>query len=292
MFGPNTHLTTRVDVRESHRDQSTKALIRNLRQEFRQQFQLFDYELIFLLGGGSLGVESLIYSSRLPVTVNGVDGAFTTRWKNLASIYNAKKSSENSSSSLGFYCQLETSLSAQQFFDGGAIDAVSSFPYLAIPPNTPAFVTSSNKLLGSMVGLSIIGIARSSIGDLILDEDESYLSIAKYLRYISDDQTPSTTSVHNLHHLLSTIQTFDLTELRRRIELISDLIVSTVGKAAVIGDTKGPVITILKEFVPQALIDKWELYQKPTAGGVVQIFTYSCPVSAYEDFCADYVAAT
>lgn len=288
MFGPNSHLRAEIEVRESHRDESAKRLIGRLRESLVQKFELDGFELIFLLGGGSLGVEALLYSSRLPVKVLGAEGAFTSRWQNIAKIHNATKIENEHAESLGLYCQIETSISEHQYFSQAAVDAVSSFPYLPIPAGAPAFVTSSNKLLGSMVGLSIVGISHQIQESLILPETDSYLSLARYFRYMKENQTPSTTSIHNIRHLLEVIEGYDVQRMRQRVDYVSNILVKTIGAHNVIGANHGPVITVKEVSVPRAMADQWQLYRKPTRGGVIQFFTYSCAVEDYERFCQDY----
>ena len=288
MFGPNTHLKTDIFVSESHRDFSSKQLIRTLRNTFTEKFDLQNYDIIFLLGGGSLGVESLIYSSKLPVNIVGVEGDFTERWRVLASIYNPlKKLSASQTKQQVLYSQLETSVSTFQLFSEGCVDAVSSFPYVNIPSNAAAFVTSSNKVIGSFVGLTIVGIRKDLRLDFLNKEDASYLSLAKYFRYMDADQTPSTTSIHNMRHLLDTIQKTDYEKVNQRINDLSDLITQTVGVEHIIGATRSPVINVRAYRIPTHLAEKWSLYLKPRNGGIYQIFTYSCAFGDYEAFCKE-----
>lgn len=288
MFGPNTHLKTEIIVSESHRDFSSKQVIRALRNTFTEKFDLQNYDIIFLLGGGSLGVESLIYSSKLPMNIVGVEGDFTERWRNLASIYNPlKKLPESQTKQQLLYSQLETSVSSFQLFSEGCVDAVSSFPYVNIPSNAAAFVTCANKAIGSFVGLTIVGIRKDLRLDFLNEEDASYLSLAKYFRYMEADQTPSTTSIHNMRHLLDTIQKTDYVKVNQRINDVSDLITQTVGLEHIIGATRSPVIIVRASRIPTHLAEKWSLYSKPRNDGIYQIFTYSCEYRDYDVFCKE-----
>jgi len=284
MFGPNTHLSAHVLIKGSHRDKLAEAQIQRLRELFHQKFHLEDYELAFLLGGGSLGVEALIHSSKGPVEVLGTEGTFTRRWKDLASQYNKEK---KGAPELRLYCQLETSISKFQQFDGGSVDAVSSFPYVSVPTDAPAFVVSSNKQLGSMVGLTIVGVKRELRDELLRDDDQSYLSLRRHLRSLERNQSPSTLPTHNVDDLILRLERLDLEELRDRIDRISGLIVERLGSDNLIGCTSGPVLTIKKSAVPRSVAEKWELYEKPLFGGVYQIFTYSCAPEHYSEFLAE-----
>lgn len=289
MFGPNTHLNAEVSVRESHRDTSSKMLIRAFRDTFKEKFALQDFDIVFLVGGGSLGVESLVYSSRNPVRVVGVDGDFTSRWQNLGTIHNRSKSQPASDLEQQLlYCQLETSVSAFQHFGEGFVDAVASFPYAGIPDDTRAFVTSSNKILGSFVGLTIVGVRKKLRSNLLNEADASYLSLARYFKYMESDQTPSTTSIHNVRHLLNVIQETDYAKVCRQIDDVSDLLSETIGAEYIIGATRSPVLTIQSHRIPKIIAEKWDLYQKTRNGGVYQLFTYSCKPSEYERFCEEF----
>jgi aspartate aminotransferase-like enzyme len=286
MFGPNTHLDAEIFVRESHRDNSSKTLIRDFRETFTRKFALQDFDIVFLVGGGSVGVESLIYSSMNPIHVVGVDGDFTSRWQDLGAIHNRSKwQSESVLNHQLLYCQLETSTSAFQHFAEGFVDAVASFPYVEIPDDARAFVTSSNKILGSFVGLTVVGVRKDLRSTLLIEADASYLSLARYFKYMEFDQTPSTTSIHNVRHLLTVITETDYTEVRERINIVSDLLSETIGAEYIVGASRGPVLTIRAQRIPLDIARKWNLYQKPRHGGVYQLFTYSCQLSDYEQFC-------
>ena len=57
-----------------------------------------------------------------------------------------------------FFYQLETSNSRTFYKEDCIVDAISSFPYYSIPSGTKVFITSSNKILGSIPGIAIVGI--------------------------------------------------------------------------------------------------------------------------------------
>jgi len=291
MFGPNTHLNASVRVSESHRDLSFRTKLSTLRDEFVNKFNLHEFEIAFMLGGGSLGIESMIYSLRSPVRVLGVEGAFTQRWRALAAEYERRLSPLDVERAPEFlYCQLETSVSEFQTFPNSFVDAVSSFPYRPIPGDAQGFVTSSNKILGSLVGLVIVGVRKEICGDLLRNEDSSYLSVKKYFRYLSEGQTPTTTATHNVEHLLEQVRSFDLQATRDKIDRVSDMLTSCLGKEFLIGSSRGPVLTVRQDRISTALAERWSLYSKPTFGGVYQIFTYSCDIEDYARFCAEVEA--
>ena len=87
--------------------------------------------------------------------------------------------------------------------------------------------------------------------------------------------------------LLQRVDAFDVGELQARVDLVSDMIVDVLGPNSILGERRCPVITVRKDCLPEELAKRWELYSKPILGGVYQIFTYSCEVSAYEQFCSD-----
>lgn len=284
MFGPNTHLNAHVVINGSHRDKSAEFQLQRLRELLYQKFGIENYDIAFLLGGGSLGVESLMYSLKGPINVLGAVGTFTSRWQNLANQYNVNKLPV---SALDFYCQLETSISLFQEFVGGSVDAVSSFPYRSIPRECPAFVISSNKQLGSMAGLSIVGVKKSLRNRLLVEADSSYLSLQRHLKSLDMNQPASTIGTHNVDDLVRRLENFNLEELRDRIDLVSGVVRSQVGEENIIGSPCGPVLTIKKRAIPIEIATKWELYEKPILGGVYQVFTYSCEKAEYFNFVRD-----
>jgi aspartate aminotransferase-like enzyme len=164
------------------------------------------------------------------------------------------------------------------------VDAVSSFPYFDLPKDSPAFITSTNKLLGSLAGLAIVGVKTSEWDRLFQVEEESYLSLTRYKRFIEANQTPTTVGTYLFDHLLEVLEGFELDRQREKIERVSKLLCSEIGEEFVIGDSVGPVITVNANSIPLSLANKWNLYAKTNLGGVYQIFTYSCEEHLYEEF--------
>ena len=282
MFGPNSHLRYSASVDGSHRDPSAIQCIRNVKSKFSEIFGLEDYDIMFVPGSGTAGVESVIASSKLKLHAVGVEGVFRDRWERTINKY--QTSEFKSVDEVSLYCQLETSCSTFQNIYGGIVDAVSSFPYFDLPKDSPAFITSTNKLLGSLAGLAIVGVRASEWDRLFQVEEESYLSLARYKRFIEANQTPTTVGTYLFDHLLEVLEGFDLDRQREKIERVSKLLCSGIGEEFVIGDSVGPVITVNANSIPLSLANKWNLYTKTNLGGVYQIFTYSCEELLYEEF--------
>jgi aspartate aminotransferase-like enzyme len=281
MFGPNTHLDLHTVVRGSHRDRDFKEQLQRVDSLFKKKFDLSDFTLLYLLGGGTLGIETLVASSRRPIEVVGVEGTFKDRWRELVETYSHV---EREGEPVQLYCQVETSVSEHQICHGDFVDAVSSFPYFPIPTTASAFVTSSNKQLGSYVGLCIVGIRTSMWDELIRPSEMSYLSLSRYRDYLEGFETPSTTATYIINDLERILRSLDLDEFRTVLDRNCLEIVQAVGVENVIGMKTGPVLTVKQDSVPEDLALKWNLYRKPNLGGVYQIFTYSCASTDYQEF--------
>jgi hypothetical protein len=107
-----------------------------------------------------------------------------------------------------------------------------------------------------MVRLAGVGVRHDMLDNLLQPEDESNLSLAKCFKFMENFQTPTTTSVHDLQHLLQRIWTFDTVELRNRPVRVSKLLVDTVGSDAIVGNLYSPVITIRSDRIPHELAQR------------------------------------
>jgi aspartate aminotransferase-like enzyme len=284
VFGPNKHLSTSVSISGSHRDPEFRAIYRETRERFTNNFGLEDFEIAFLPGGGTLGIESVISSSRAPIKIVGIEGTFTKRWSQMAMLYSKNKDPLEPKS---LYCQVETSVSTYQKIQAPFVDAVCSFPFFDIPVNTEVFVTASNKLLGGLAGLAIVGVRKGRSQDLFRSSETSYLSLARYLEFAAGHQTPSTIGTYLFEVLLDRLNSYDLSDQRSQIQEICDELVPVLGSENLIGDHTGPVLTVRSNAVPEQIAKKWGLYAKSEPVSCYQIFTYSCPRESYAEFCRD-----
>ena len=283
MFGPNTHLITQSIIDYSHRDKDFFSLYASLTEKFTTLFKLDNFDIIFVPGSGTIGIESVFFSLLKDIKLIGPDGVFKEKWNNLSKLY----SKGDNGDPLEMYCQLETSISEVFEKEYCIVDCISSFPYYSIPKNTKIFVTCSNKQLGSMPGLSIVGIRKDFWANLIPSDVFSYLNLRRYKDFSRLSQTPTTPPITIYSHLVDVLSHFDIKSLRNKINNNSKLIVDSVGENNVIGETICPVITINKSLIPMEIAYKYELYGLNTSSDNFQIFTYSCDSNSYKSFSDD-----
>ena len=291
MFGPNTHFRYDGEISFSHRDEEFMKLFELVSGLFQEKFSLREYDILFIPGSGTVGMEAVIHSIKNKLYFPNREGKFNQRWISMAKKY-SKLSYENEDS-LSVGCCLETSLSRHYQEEYEIIDCISSFPYYPIKPETKVFVTCCNKQIGSFVGLSIVGV-RKDCWHLfdnceIIDEngEYSYLDLHRYKKYSSIFQTPTTTAVHIFSHLVGVLGDFNLEGHRERITTVSLELVKTIGEDNIIGDLAGPVITLSQDVIPKEISEKWSLYGGKNEGDPFQIFTYSSPINEYLDFLDD-----
>ncbi|EGQ9836765.1 hypothetical protein [Vibrio cholerae] len=283
MFGPNTHFCSTEIINYSHRDAAFFKLFQNLTSAIKDKFELDAYDIIFVPGSGTLSIESVMFSLLNKVQVLGNDGVFKDRWQKMSDYYNNTKKGRGVER---LFCQLETSRSLVNVEpDGNIVDAISAFPYYHLPKNTDIFVTCSNKILGSFVGLGIIGIKKEAWDRLSDDSVFSYLNLRRYKNFSLLNQTPSTTPTNIYEHLYKNIKSLDLSALRYNIDMHSDMIVDCIGSDNIIGERRCPVITLKPNTVSQDIAEKFSLYGLSTGKSSYQIFTYSSISKEYEEFC-------
>jgi aspartate aminotransferase-like enzyme len=282
-FGPNSEIHTQLDVIGSHRDENFRHLYQETLEALQDLHQLNDFDLIFLPGGGTLGVEAVISSSLSRIKVVGVDGVFKQRWTDMANIYNSsKEATENTLS-----CHLETSNSTFQDLGTHFLDVVSSFPYYSIPDTCNVFVAASNKQLNALAGLSIVGVRKGMSDGLFSEPQLSYLSVRRYLHSALNHELPSTVGTYLFDSLLRGVRTYNRRDFLGKLDSICDEFVRALGNEAFIGDKRGPVLTIRRDALPVKIFDKWTLYEKGGPVPTVQVFTYSAPTAQYEEFLND-----
>lgn len=281
MFGPNTHTNGKLSISHSHRDRTFFDLYRSVKKKFRRTFALRNYDVLFIPGSGTVGIEAVISSLKNEVNVLGY-GKFHDRWKELSLRYN-----HGSKPKAQMYVHLETSISEIfEFPSAPIVDAISSFPFYDLL-NPKIFVTCSNKILGSFPGLSIVGIRQDSWNMIKDDESFSYLNLYLYKRYAEKNQLPTTAPIHLFSHLEKTLDEFDSYRLKNKIFEVSFLIGEAIGRHNLIGSHICPVLTIPKDVIPINLAKKYELYGLNTNSKNYQIFTYSDKLSNYSNFAKD-----
>ena len=280
MFGPNTISSTISNLNYCHRDKEFFQLFEDLKQSFSNLFNMHDYEIIFLPGSGTIGIEAVMFSIKNNLKIIGIDGKFKNRWKKMSKLYN----DESNTMYEELFCQLETSNSRTFYKEDCIVDAISSFPYYDIPSGTKVFITSSNKILGSIPGIAIVGIRSDFITELKSIDHTSYLNLSRYINYSKINQTPSTAPIQILNHLNEVLKNFSTLEIIDKININSAKIVDHFGEDNIIGEYPCPVITISKKNIPIDIANKFQLYHVNDSSENYQIFTYSEDLDMYDAF--------
>lgn len=281
MFGPNTYVDERVILNYSHRDNHFFNIYKQLTNSFTTKFNLENYDILFIPGSGTVGIEAVMFSLVNKVKVIGIEGTFKSRWSQMASVYNKLKQSKSTST---LACRYETSKS--QVFEGAAdiYDCVSSFPYFDVPACAKVFVTCSNKQLGCLPGLSIVGVRKDCWNLFMDDSTVSYLNLSRYKAYSELNQTPTTAPTHLFEMLLSRINNINILEFRQRVDRVCSCVSKYISKNLFVGNYCGPVITIPKSAIPTDFAKLYDLYGYTNmATPNYQIFTYSQQEKDYDE---------
>lgn len=281
MFGPNTHIKSSAVISYSHRDNEFFDLYKDTVKRFKKKFELKDYDIMFIPGSGTVGIESVIATLNKKVNVTGADGIFKNRWEKMVEAY------DMIGNDINFYCHLETSNSSINTYSNGIVDSVSSFPFYQIPKNAEVFITCANKQIGSYPGLSIVGVKKDSWDLFNKSSKMSYLNLYRYYEYGLKRQTPSTAPTHLFQHLNNVIRNFDVDKIRYKIKNMSKILVSAIGHDNIIGEKECPVITVNKDVIPIEIANKYQLYGINTKSNNYQFFTYSCDEKLYKKFCKE-----
>lgn len=280
MFGPNTYFDDEVHICYSHRDKQFFDLFCKTRKLFSDVFHLQDYDILFLPGSGTIGIEALFYSCRRRIRLIGNDGTFKNRWIEMEKNY--KKSGIGVGTPFEMYCRLETSISAVFEKPHCFVDAISAFPYYTLPDDTLGFVTCLNKQIGSYIGMSVVCIRKDMWNEFLDEGRMSYLNLARYQSYHAISQTPSTAPTFIFEHLYRLLETFCIDDFRKRIDLVSDMVVDTVGAQNIIGEARCPAITIKDGVIPESFARKYDIYGYWAGRPNYQIFTYTDKIENYE----------
>ena len=279
MFGPNTRLDEIVRVVGSHRDIHFANLLKRVRARFIDVFKLQDYDILFIPGNSSIGIEAVMHSLIHHVEVNGPDAKFTNRWEQVARRNSlVGKSKEDS---WKFYCQLESSLSRVMQGDADIVDATISFPFYLIPPAAKIFITTTEKQLGCMAGMSIVGVRKDIWDDIDRRERGfDYLNLRTYR-----DKIPYSYNIYIFEELRYQLTIMNYVNIVSQIDVVSDMLVQAIGENNLIGEIKCPVITVKKQAIPLNLAKDYELYAiHDEMSPYYQIFTYSEHIDVYREF--------
>ena len=106
MLGPNKYFNYQVNIDYSHRDRRFFDLFVETRNLFSEKFHLKDYDILFIPGSGTIGIEALFYSLKYRVKLIGVDGTFKRRWEDMEQGYSNKSNAKK----LEMFCLYETSV--------------------------------------------------------------------------------------------------------------------------------------------------------------------------------------
>ena len=87
MFGPNTHTKSELSIEYSHRDKEFFSLYEETQTLFKSKFKLDNYEIVFIPGSGTVGIEALISSFNYKLVPIGIQGKFLNRWNELIKKY-------------------------------------------------------------------------------------------------------------------------------------------------------------------------------------------------------------
>ena len=280
MFGPNSISKYTYNMSFSHRTEKFKKVYSKSRELMVKNFNLQDYDILFVPGSGTTGMETVISSLKEKIKVIGHKGKFKDRWLN----YSIRNNKHDKKSKLKLFCQLETSTGDTFYKEGGIVDAISSFPYYDIPKNTKCFVTCSNKQLGAFPGLAIIAVRKNS-WDIFQEKDYFCTKDIFLYKHLSEiNQTPTTCPVQIFEQLNHVLKDFDLSRHRSKINKVCKRFENILETE---NDLPCPVINILKEKISKKIAKKYELYNHNNDKEIYQVFSYSNTKAKYKQLCED-----
>lgn len=281
MFGPNTYFKDNVNICFSHRDQVFFDLFQRVNDLFVEKFGLQDYDVLFIPGSGTIGIESTFFSMDYNLSFIGNEGTFRDR---LCQLYSNYEKNHKRGEKAEMFVRLETSISRSFEKEGCLMDCISAFPYYSIPKDTKLFVTCLNKQIGSYVGLSVVCVRKDQWKYCIDEKVFSYLNLRRYQAYLLQHQTPHTTPTFIYEHLLKVLQDFNIEAHREKINKVSQLICNNVPEEYIIGEKQCPVITVKKDAFSDEVAKRFDLYGYWTGKPCYQFFTYTQPYQDYIDF--------
>ena len=279
MFGPTTKSKINELIDYNHREPHFFSLYQDTITLIKEKFGLHDYDIIIISGSGSLTIESLIFSSKYKIHPTGPRGSFYDRWKSLSNFYNSGKKDDEI---INLYCAYETSISKSFVLQNAIVDAVCSFPYYPISKESIAFGTVSNKMLGAAPLIGIVGIKKDKWNLFIDNSIPSYLNLKRYKEFADKMQTPFTPAFSLVADLKNKLENFDKKKIIEKINEVSEMLVDAIGIENIIGEVKGPAITLKKNIIPDEISKKWNLYGYWHNNKQVQLFTYSEDIEDYK----------
>jgi hypothetical protein len=293
MFGPNAQPPDVPVTLTCHRSAAALAARWRVEARFHQLFGQTEYALVWVPGPASLAMQAVLQSLRGPVRVLG-EGRFPDRWRGMV-----RPPESPLYPTVSVLCLLETSTSrawAGPLPDGPVVvDAVSGFPYAPLPSGAAVWVTTSNKLLGGLPGLALVGV-RYDAWDLFR------VDAAPTLTNLRNHRAGwfTTAPVHGLSVLEQVWSPGYFAVQRAQIDAVSaDLGPRLAGMQ--VGDAAGPVLTVRRtafEARFPGVAQAFALYPAtrpatiyPVHQETYQIFTYSEPLAAYAALAAALDAA-
>lgn len=272
MFGPNpkTKIINFNKENYSHRDEKFKEVYCDIKNILKDKFSLKDFDIVLITGPATLAIESIIDSLEEKIKVEGVEGKFKNRWKSISEKTNLKKTS-NKTLKMGVHFETSNStFNNTNEFD--IIDAVSSFPFIEIKEKNKIIVTTANKILGSLAGISIVFLRKDAKLSFKKRDYYSYLDFLMHINYSLENQTPCTSCLHTYETLRNELRKFDKEKVKKKIELNCKIIC----KSLEIENKFLPAITIEKNKCLESVLKKYSLYgYNDIEKSEFQIFTYS-----------------
>ena len=265
----------------SHRSSEFKALYAELQKRLLVCAGLNPETdtVIVLTGSGTLANEVVIYSS-YGVNVPESGGMFAGRIEAMANLHHRK----NLMSPL-FGVLYETGISKlndPSYWNFA--DCISAWPYYDIPRGVDVATCVNSKQLGAPCGLSFIFIRnlRINIQNYFRPPQHTYLSLARYVEYAENHQTPNTPAISLIEQTLLALP-FNVESLRKKIDARRAFLTEAADKYGVGHTGEGPVLTFTKK-----LNTSIDLYGN---SGTSQVFLWSGTDSQYECLAKDLSCA-
>lgn len=280
----------------SHRGQNYQHLQLQTTHAFRRIAGLDkDWDVLFLTGSGTLGLEAVIASSTRMLSPFYLhpDAKFANRIGEMLKAY--KRVSVLNGDII--YPQYETSRSMFNTEPGRRIalannftiaDSISSFPYYDRPTNADVFVTVSGKQLLGAPGISIVCVhKRAWDAGLFMRKSTqtSYLNLALWKAAADSlNETPFTPAITVLQDLQQSLLCFDVSALRKRIQERYRALCEVVGEPP---DQSPPVFSF-KGVLKDPKFQSRQLYGRQCS----QIFLWSSVDEAFDDLLTDLKEAS
>jgi len=284
VFGPNQ------TPHFHHRCDTFKTFYARAQAAFRKAFDISpDFEVVFLLGGGTVAAETILRSVSCAVQFEDYHRDFCGRALRIYTGMLPQIATRPLRNCANFYVQYETgdsefNVCPERDGTGPIIcDAVSSFPYYEIPDDVDIWFTVSGKQIGAEPGLSIVVVRKTLIhdSDILLKGGYSTMSLDTHLLCARGNEVLNTPAFCLLESLMQACESFDgKYEHRMRIDARRMMLEDTFSGDALKGD--GPVVTVYLGAISEALIEKYDLYRHH---GNVQLFLWTGDSPWYKQFC-------